>query len=848
MLNKISYKLTFYVTLFLTGVIFLYAELSYFGLQKTALSLAKNRTENLAKLFDDLFIASFEKDIDIFYKEVNKQEIINFLNSSEKEPLNKAKDILHNLLNDSNFVFINIKNTKLKDVYYYSKNGIKLKPKKELTYNKLFISKDDFKGFVGKFYKKDTVVMYPIVVPIKDNNLTVGYATKWKKISSTSKAVQQLSQLLGSDTKLLLGNSDASLWTDMNHIVNPPVFYNKANGEIKLTKWGDKNYLMSLGTFSKSDWLIMILLPKEKILEGSDLFLVWLAGSGILLFLVGFTFLLIFSKRLTKPINDLTKIAKQISSGKKLASFNINRKDELGTLANAFEVLIKKLNHANIELEKKANNNRLLFDNSPISEWLLELPSLNFIDVNDAALTLFGYSREEFLSMSFWDLRSKEEYDNISESLEYTTSDLKNMGDVKYHKKDGTIIYANYYIQDIEIDDKLCRLGITLDVTDKLRTDIELQLANERFEKVTEATLDVIWDFDIEKQTIYRSKAFELFFGKNLNINSIYHNSIHFDDMNKIKDSLTSALEDPSCKRWELEYRVFDKKGEIHFLVDRAIIIRNKEGLAIRIIGAMSNISEHRKLTSQLSELNESLQRHASELERSNKELEEFAFVASHDLQEPLRMISSFMDLLHRKYKDKLDEKALQYINFATDGAHRMKNIILDLLEYSRSGKTSESIEKVNLNEVISEFKDSRRKLISEKKATIITDELPTLFTYRPVISQIFHNILDNALKYSREHIPPTVTITIQENTEQFKFSISDNGIGIESEYYNKIFIIFQRLHNKDKFSGTGIGLAIVKRQIELLGGKIWVDSIINLGTTFHFTLPKNDYHEKTKK
>ncbi|MDZ4794998.1 MAG: ATP-binding protein, partial [Bacteroidota bacterium] len=225
--------------------------------------------------------------------------------------------------------------------------------------------------------------------------------------------------------------------------------------------------------------------------------------------------------------------------------------------------------------------------------------------------------------------------------------------------------------------------------------------------------------------------------------------------------------------------------------------------------------------------------------ERSNEELEQFAFVASHDLQEPLRMISSFMDQLQRKYGDLLDEKGHEYIHFATDGAKRMKQIILDLLDYSRANKPTEGKEEVDMNEVLSEFKELRRKLISEKIASIKSGDLPTLNTYKAAITQILHCLLDNALKYSIEGTPPIVEIDVAEKEKEWEFSIKDNGIGIEPQFFGKIFIIFQRLHNRDEYKGTGIGLSIAKRHIEFLGGRIWLESAPGEGTVFYFTIPK---------
>jgi PAS domain S-box-containing protein len=251
------------------------------------------------------------------------------------------------------------------------------------------------------------------------------------------------------------------------------------------------------------------------------------------------------------------------------------------------------------------------------------------------------------------------------------------------------------------------------------------------------------------------------------------------------------------------------------------------------------NVNDRKQTEEKLNHLNESLKEYALELERSNKELEQFAYITSHDMQEPLRMISSFMDQLKRKYGDDLDEKALEYISFATDGAKRMKQIILDLLEYSRASRPEGDADRVDLNEVLSEYKQLRRKVLDEKSVSIVSDQLPVLKTHKAVIVQIFHGILDNAIKYTKEDLTPVIEIRVKQHVNDWIFSIKDNGIGIAPEFFDKIFEIFQRLHNREEYQGTGIGLSIAKRSIEFLGGKVWLDSELGVGTTFFFTVPK---------
>jgi len=237
--------------------------------------------------------------------------------------------------------------------------------------------------------------------------------------------------------------------------------------------------------------------------------------------------------------------------------------------------------------------------------------------------------------------------------------------------------------------------------------------------------------------------------------------------------------------------------------------------------------------------LNTELKQSIRELEIANEELEQFAFITSHDLQEPLRMVTSFMDQLKRKYANQLDEKAIQYIEIAIDGAKRMKKIILDLLEYSKAGKIEKIPTNINVNQLIEDYISLRRKIIKEKHVEIKATLFPIVNTYKVPLEQTFHCIIDNAIKYSKEDTPPSISIEMVENKDEWVFSIKDNGIGIDPIFHKKIFEVFQRLHNREKYEGTGIGLAIAKKNIESCGGRLWVESEPNIGSTFHFNIQK---------
>ncbi len=234
----------------------------------------------------------------------------------------------------------------------------------------------------------------------------------------------------------------------------------------------------------------------------------------------------------------------------------------------------------------------------------------------------------------------------------------------------------------------------------------------------------------------------------------------------------------------------------------------------------------------------EMMHRQAQELERSNAELEQFAYVASHDLQEPLRMVASYVRLLERRYKDKLDSDANDFIGFAVDGANRMHELINDLLAYSRVGTRGNAFEPTDCEAVLEQALANLRTAIEESGAAVSHDMLPTLEVDGSQLAQVFQNLIGNAIKFRSEDTP-RVHVSAEPNEGGFTFSVSDNGIGIDPKYTDRIFTIFQQLHDKSEYPGTGIGLAICRKIVERHGGRIWVESNPGDGATFRFAIPE---------
>jgi len=456
---------------------------------------------------------------------------------------------------------------------------------------------------------------------------------------------------------------------------------------------------------------------------------------------------------------------------------------------------------------------------------------------NNKAEEILGKKKEETLGHNLWEI--------FADAIEM---DFYR----QYHlamEKRITNIFEDYYPTLnlwVEISCYPSETGLSVyfkDISARKKAEARIYEANERFEKVTLATNDAIWDWDLKTDHFYWGIGYANLFGYDIDKLSkeitSWTTHIHPEDLKRVLASVHAVIDSQTENNWQDEYRYLKANGQYAFVMDRGIVIRDENGDALRMVGAMTDITYRKTQEESLKKLNLQLEKHARDLEISNAELEQFAYVASHDLQEPLRMITSFLSQLDKKYHDKLDEKAHQYIYYAVDGAKRMRQIILDLLEYSRVGRLDEEELTVDTGLIIDDYMLLRNKLIAEYKAVIQYEELPEIQSYKAPLTQVFHNLLDNAIKYSRQGVPPIINISATEKPTHWEFRIADNGIGIDSDYYEKIFVIFQRLHPKDVFQGTGMGLAIVKKVIKSLNGEIWLESDVNQGSTFYFTLPK---------
>jgi len=397
-------------------------------------------------------------------------------------------------------------------------------------------------------------------------------------------------------------------------------------------------------------------------------------------------------------------------------------------------------------------------------------------------------------------------------------------------RKDGTEFPADIGLSPLEADRELLAIAAIRDITDRKRAEQEAE-EGQKLRLAQEVTRVGTYDWDIQAGVIRWTPEMEALyglqpggFGKTF---EDWTGLIHPVDRPEAEEAMKKSLRQGTL---ETEFRVVRPDGTVRWLAARGVLFKDDSGEPLRLVGVNIDVTERREAEEKVSRL-------LSELERSNEELEQFAYVASHDLQEPLRMIASYVQLLEEKYKGKLDEKADKYIYFAVDGASRMQNLIEALLAYSRVTTRGAPFGPVDANRAFVHAVTDLSAAIEASRGAVTKDELPTVTGDEAQITELFQNLIGNAIKFRKPDTPPMVHVSARKEKNLWLLSVRDNGIGMEPKYFDRIFQIFQRLHTHTEYPGTGIGLALCKRIVERHGGRIWVESTPGKGTTFFFTL-----------
>ena len=454
-----------------------------------------------------------------------------------------------------------------------------------------------------------------------------------------------------------------------------------------------------------------------------------------------------------------------------------------------------------------------------------------FYKVNAAFEQQLGYAEPEIKGTSFLSLVHPDDtvyIRNVIASLADQT--IPSRFSIRYRRKDGDYRWLAW--QSSLLKGTCWVYASARDITEKVEVQESSMNSEDKFRLLAENTADIVMLHRLNAEIDYVSPSVERILGyspEELLGTDPYTAFIHPDDVVGVRKSIYQALLAPRKTR-TIECRVRRKSGTYGWFESTFKAVKDEQQQIVAIVTSSRDVSDRRQEEERAREFEQRL------LE-SNEELENFAYVASHDLQEPLRVVSSFLQVLQRRYQNQLDERAGQFIHYAVDGANRMKRLITDLLTYSRITNLLQEAQPVNLNVVLAQIQKDLQLLISGTNTTLHYQALPTISGSETLLYQVFLNLISNAIKF-RAAPPPRITIGVEKQRTQWLFSVADNGMGISADYAESVFDIFTRL-NGHKYEGTGMGLSIVKKVIENYRGTIRLTSAVGKGTTFYFTLPR---------
>jgi PAS domain S-box-containing protein len=528
-------------------------------------------------------------------------------------------------------------------------------------------------------------------------------------------------------------------------------------------------------------------------------------------------------------VNAITKSGKQISVLVTLTHIVLARNEYLLSVVED----ISELKRAENALRDSEAKFRRIVEGANEGIWQTN-SEMKTVYVNSKMAEMLGYTPAEMLGTSIYEFMD-EEGKTLIHKKKSIDNKSKNRYGHKYLRKDGSYLHA--IVSETPLFDSTDSFEGTIhmitDISPRIDVEKALKSTRRKLEMALENGKVGTWEWNINTGECKWDERISKLLGLSNNGDfrsiSVLEEVIHDDDFSHLREAVARSVKLNQPVETILRTKARKDRPEKYISL-KAFINRNKKNSNCILSGVCFDVTAMKK------DAEQGLLKLTEELLRSNNDLKQFAYIASHDLQEPLRMVSSFTQLLQHKYSDQIDDDGREYIKYAVEGAKRMYDLLNGLLAYSRVQTRGKEFSKVDMNDVLEKVRSNLSLIIRERGCVVKGPNLPEIIADESQMLQLFQNLIENAIKFSLNK--PVISISSTRNNGYHLFSVEDEGIGIEKQYYEKIFRIFQRLNHSDEYHGTGVGLAICKRIVERHNGIIWLKSVPGKGSTFFFTIP----------
>lgn len=487
-----------------------------------------------------------------------------------------------------------------------------------------------------------------------------------------------------------------------------------------------------------------------------------------------------------------------------------------------------------METQKLNDPFRTLFETNPLPMWIFDAETFKFLEVNEAAIKEYGYSREEFLRLTVLDIRPEEDVECLRLTFDSLSKDpaLVRYGEWRHRRRDGSILYAEVCSQPIFYDGHAARLSMMMDVTQRKMTEDALRRSEAQLNEAQEVAGLGSWEWNIAANTSFFSDELYRIYGfppqgATLD-NDLVVNMAYPDDRERVRELLKDVATNP--RNFHMTFRIIWPDGSVRQLHMQGEVTFDADGKPVKMAGTVQDITERIRA--------EEERIRNARLQTANKELEAFSYSVSHDLRTPLRSIDAFAKLLSEEYGPTLDETGRSYVDLILTGTRRMNELIDDLIEFSRVTSTRLDRGELDLSELVQTIVHDRQRIHPER--SVEWHIAPGLKAHgdRRLMRIALENLLGNAWKFTGKTEAARIDFGVLQQGNETVFFVRDNGAGFDMEFADKLFGVFQRLHSEREFAGTGIGLAIVQRIIARHGGRVWAQAAVGKGATFYFTLP----------